>query len=93
MELLKVGLMKLPFLYILQMLLFVGCCFVPFVEIVFISPNTDPLFTHEACVTISSEVARLEEGQRLGVEAVPGASTRCPGETLCATLALSCIFT
>ena len=83
--------MKLPFLYILQMLLFLGKCLFPFIEIVFVCSNTDSLFTHETCVTISSKVARLEEGQRLGVEAVEGASTRCPGQTLCATLALCCV--
>ena len=31
--------------------------------------------------------------QGRAVEAVEGASTRCPGETLCATLALCCIIT
>ena len=71
-------------------------CFVPFVEIVFISSNTESIFTHEAWVTISSVVTGLQVCQRLGVEAVegagpiPGASSRCPGQTLCATLALFC---
>ena len=67
-----------------------------FIPHVFVSPDTDPLFTHEACVTqlpLLSVVTRLQVCQRLGVEAVegagpiPGASPRCPGQTLCARAA------
>ena len=67
-----------------------------FIPHVFVSPDTDPLFTHEACVTqlpLLSVVTRLQVCQRLGVEAVvgagpiPGASTRCPGQTLSARAA------
>ena len=94
MELIK--LVFYGFMILLQMLLFVGSSFVPFVEIVFVSSNTESSFTHEAGVTVSSIVAGVQVCQRLGVEAVegagpiPGASPRCPGQTLCATLTLFC---
>ena len=69
------------------------------IPLVFVSSNTDPLFTHEACVTqlpLLSVVTRLQVCQRLGVEAVegagpiPGASPRCPGQTLSARAAPLC---
>ena len=69
---------------------------IDFIPLVFVSSNTDPLFTHEACVTqlpLLSVVTRLQVCQRLGVEAVegagpiPGASPRCPGQTLSARAA------
>ena len=68
---------------------------ISFLPLVFVSSNTDPLFTHEACVTqlpLLSVVTRLQVCQR-SVEAVegagpiPGASTRCPGQTLSARAA------
>ena len=76
------------------MFLFVNNCFVPFADVVFISSNTDALLTHEACVTISSAVAWLEEGQRLGVEAEQ--ALILPGLTFCITktlIFLTCVLT
>ena len=70
-----------------------------FIPHVFVSPDTDPLFTHEACVTQLSPlsvVTRLQVCQRLGEEAIkwagaiPGASSRCPGQTLSARAAPLC---
>ena len=79
-------------------------CYIPisqisdnhFIPLVLVSSNTDPLITHEACVTQLpplSGAAGLQVCQRLGVEAVegagpiPGASSRCPGQTLSARAA------
>ena len=76
------------------MFLFVNNCFVPFADVVFISSNTDALLTHEACVTISSVVTWLEEGQRLGVEAEQ--ALILPGLTFCITktlIFLTCVLT
>ena len=72
---------------------------IQFIPHVFVISNTDPQFTHEACVTQLpplSGAAGLQVCQRLGVEAVqgagpiPGASTRCPGQTLSARAAPLC---
>ena len=73
------------------MLLFAGICFVPFVKIVFVSFNTESLFTHEACVTWLGPrwiFTWLKVGLWLGVETIQ--ALILPGETLCATLALCC---
>ena len=70
-----------------------------FVPMVFVSSSTDSLFTHEAFVALLpllSGAAGLQVCQRLGVEAVegagpiPGASPRCPGQTLSARAAPLC---
>ena len=72
---------------------------IDFIPLVFVSSNTDPLFTHEACVTqlpLLSGAAGLQVCQRLGEEAIkwagaiPGASSRCPGQTLSARAAPLC---
>ena len=58
----------------------------PLVQIIFVSSNTDPLFTHEASVTQLCPawvVTGLEVGQRLGGDTIE--AIRQPGATLGAT--------
>ena len=58
----------------------------PLVQIIFVSSNTDPMFTHEASVTQLCPpwvVTGLEVGQRLGGDTVE--AIRQPGATLGAT--------
>ena len=59
---------------------------VPLAQIIFVSSDTDPLFTHEASVTElcpAGVVTGLEVGQRLGGDTVE--AFRLPGATLGAT--------